>query len=162
MQERKQHKNIECCFHCAFPPLLHSSTHAHKWRTGQPLSQVCTHIVTEPGLGWGGVGGRDVLTYVPQPLWEGLGQASSSYFCWPNHSSTTTCCCQGPPSPLLGLTFGSDILPRGTLLKIACLCWQVALKRELSCLGEEGASFFFRSNLENYRFPVGKNMIISY
>ena len=119
-----------------------------------------SHSTLDPTVG--GVGGRDVLTYVPQPLWEGLGQASSSYFCWPNHSSTTTCCCQGPPSPLLGLTFGSDILPRGTLLKIACLCWQVALKRELSCLGEEGASFFFRSNLENYRFPVGKNMIISY
>lgn len=49
MQVKKQHKNVECCFHCACPPLLHSA----------PAPGMCSHSYrTLPGAGqgegWGG------------------------------------------------------------------------------------------------------------
>lgn len=78
---RAQHRNVERCFHSASPLLLHWCSQI-RTRWSRPRCPVCVHRVPEPGLEvWRGEGG----VHRCDKEW---GQESSSYFCWPNHSSS--------------------------------------------------------------------------
>lgn len=113
---RVQHRNVERCFHCASPLLLHWCSQI-RTRWSRPGVQ---YVSTEfQSLAWGRGGGGGVHRCDKE--W---GQESSSYFCWPNHSSSNHLllfrAMDPPPTP--GLNFGIGVLPRGVLLKVTCLC----------------------------------------